>query len=185
MNWQASAIVIIAFVIILFFQSQKRFKNKMLCVFHRPNQTKVEKWVPMTARHVIFDQGRYGIGMYHVDQECIELQWYDRGINKLFPTLIPTLEFWWDMEEPLNPKTRQRSWRTPEALNAAWQEHTHEAYARASATMSGMKQNKMFTVIVPLLIIGILIIGMFILYSKIGSLNAQMFDLSQQIKLKP
>lgn len=185
MNWQLSGMVIFGVLVLLFFSSQKRLKNKMLCTFHRPNSTKIEKWVPLTARHVIFDQGRYGIGMYHIDQECIELQWYDRGINKLYPTLIPTLEFWWNMEEPLNPKTRQTSWRTPEALNAAWQEHQHEAYAKASASnIAGIKQNKLFTVIVPLLIIGILVIGGFIVYSKLGVIEIRQSAIEQQMKLK-
>ncbi len=183
-GWVISMAIILGFLFIFFYMSQTRFKNKMLCVFHRPNQTKIEKWVPLSARFVVFDQGRYGIGQYELDQECIELEWYDRGFNKFFPTLIPTLEFNWDTPNPLNfKKGGQSSWHTPEVRYAAWQEHNHNAYAKATAAQSGMKQNKFFTVLVPLIIIGLLVIGFFVIYTTTSGLQAQIYQMQQQIKV--
>lgn len=185
MNWNLSILIILAFTIVIFLVTQNRFKNKILCTFHRPNNTKIERWVPMTARAVIFDNGKYGIGQYEIDSECIELHWYERGFNKIFPTLVPTLEFNWDTPNPLNfKKGGQSSWHTPEVRYYAWQEHSHNAYAKSTASVSGIKQNKLFTVVIPLIIIGILVIGIFFLYTNIQTINGNLQFLQQQIKIK-
>ncbi len=178
-------IVLAVFIILIFWASQRKFKNKMLCVFHRPNKTKIEIWVPLFARFVRFDQGKYGVGDYEVDPDCVELQWYNRGLNKIFPILIPTMEFWWDTPNPLNPVTKQRTWHTPEVRNASWEEHQHIAYAKAAAQQSGGKKNFLERIL-PLIMIGLIIITGYLVYTNMqqtAQLSGQVSQMQQQIKL--
>lgn len=143
----SSNILLYLFVFVLFFafaiiQSQTRFRDKMLCTFRRPNKVKIEKWVPMSyaGKYVTFDRGRYGIGQYYVNPKMISLQWYDRGINKLFPILVPTLDFRYNNDQPIDPETGLNSWLTPEAQYATYQEHQHIAYAKGTAAQVGKKE---------------------------------------------
>ena len=182
-DWTVSAIMIVGFILFLFFQSQNRFKNKMLCYFIRPNKQRIEKWVPLHSTHVVFDRGQYGVARYICDPECITMLWYERGINKFFPVLVPVLEFKWDTPNALNPTTFESTWHTPEARQAAWEEHQHVAFARAAAVAAGTKTNKMITVLLPVITVGLVLIVLFIVYQGMAGLDERMFYLEQQLKL--
>ena len=159
----ASIIIILIGVIGIFYYSQSKLKNKMLCTFIRPNRQRIEKWVPLHSKYVIFDRGKYGIGHYECDPNCITLLWYDRGVQKFFPTIIPTLEFKWDTPNPLDPKTFQSTWHTPEARNAAWEEHQHIAFAKGTAAQVG-KKSRFPEWFFPIITVGICVIILFIVY---------------------
>jgi len=181
-NVAVSAIVIIGFVIFIFYYSQQKFKDKMLCTFIRPNRQKIEAWVPLQNKYVVWDRGKYGTGHYNVDPNCITLMWYDRGFNKFFPILIPTLEFKWDTPNPLNPKTFESTWHTPEAREAAWEEHEHIAFAKAAAAAAG-KKSKVPTWLFPLITVVLILMTLYIVYQGLTGLDIKLFNLEQQIKL--
>jgi len=185
-NWSISIAVVAVFVLLIFYMSQQKLKNKMLCTFIRPNRQKIEKWVPLQSKYVVFDRGRYGIGHYECDPMCITMLWYDRGFNKLFPMLIPTLEFKWDTPNPLNPATFESTWHSPEARQAAWEEHQHTAFARAAAAQAGKKGlfGGMGSWLLPVIAIILIAAVLFIVYKGLGGLDRRLFDLEQLIKIK-
>ena len=123
--------------------SQMKFKDKMLCYFLRPNKQRIEKFVPIHSKYVIFDRGKYGVGRYLIDPRCIVLQWWDRDlIHKLFPTLIPTMSFRWDTQYPENPESYEATFKSPELVNAAYQEHQQISFSKGAANQAsgGKKQ---------------------------------------------
>lgn len=181
-NLELSIIIIMAFVGVFFYVSQQKFKDKILCTFIRPNRQKIEKWVPLQEKHVVFDRGRYGVEQYRVDPECITMMWFTRGFNKFFPVLIPTLDFKWDTENPLDPKTFTNTWRTPEALHAAWQSHQHVSFAKGTAAAVG-KKGRFPEWFFPLATVGAVLIVLFVVWQGMGGLDQRMFALEQQIKL--
>ena len=144
MNWGTSLFIIAVFVLVVWYVTQTRFKNKMLCRFRRPNHQLIEKWVPIYVKYVVFDNGKYGIGQYVVDPRCIQPYWYDRGFSKIFPTLVPTLDFRYDTPYPLNPETFEVTWQTPEVVRAAWQEHNAQEFAKGAASQAGGKKKERF-----------------------------------------
>ena len=154
----------------------------MLCTFIRPNRQKIEKWVPLYSSYVVFDRKKYGIGHYECDPECITMMWFTRGINKFFPILIPTLEFKWDTKYPLNPKTWQVTWKTPEAEHAGWEEHQHIAFAKATAAASGHK-GKFPEWFFPLIIVALILAVLYFSYSGFIGLDERMFNMEQGLKL--
>lgn len=174
--------VVLLFACIFFYMSQLKMRDKMLCFFIRPNKQRIERWVPIYATHVTFDRGKYGKGDYVVDPDCITMMWYTRGINKFFPVLIPTLEFKWDCEYPLDPKTFVSSWRTPEARNAAWEEHQHVAYAKGTAMAVG-KKGRFPEWLFPVVTAGLILIVLFVVWQGQSGLDQRMFDIEQQLKL--
>jgi hypothetical protein len=178
-----SIVIVLLFALIIFWYSQTKFKNKMLCYFLRPNKQRIKKFVPLYSNYVIFDRGKYGVQRYNVDPNCIILEWYTGGINKLFPTLVPTLDFEWHNPNPRNPATGTVGWRTPEVEYAAFQGQSYVGMARAMAQQAGMKRNKIMELI-PLIILGVVIIIGFVMYQYMGSLNEQMGALQQMINLK-
>lgn len=160
MNWGTSLFIIAIFILFVWSLSQARFKNKMLCRFRRPNHQLIEKWVPMYVKYVVFDSGKYGVGQYTVDPRCIQNMWYDRGINKFFPALIPTLDFRYDTPYPLNPESFETTWQTPEVVRAAWQEHNAQEFAKGAASQSGGKRKDRFTMTTFLAIAAVILVVM-------------------------
>jgi len=104
--------------------------------------------------------------------------WYDRGIHKFFPTLVPTLEFKHDTPNPLDPKTFQSTWHTPEARHAAWQEHQHVAFAKGTAAQVG-KKSRFPEWFFPLLQIGVVLFVLFLVWQ----LGSRLDYLEQLIKV--
>lgn len=185
MNIQLSLTIIVAFIFIIFYISQTKFKNKMLCYFIRPNKQKIEKWVPLYAKYIVFDNGKYGIGHYDVDPNCITLQLYNRGFNRFFPTFVPTLEFKWDTPNPLDPTTFQSTWASPEQRNAAWNEHNHIEFSKGVAAQGGEKKGRFPSWFWPIVTIVIVIAVAFIMFQMMNGIIGQVNSVNQEIqKLK-
>lgn len=157
--------IIFAGVLGMFVYSMNAHKNQMLCAFIRPNKQRIEKWVPLYSKYIIWDRGKYGIGRYDVDPECIVMQWYDRGINKLFPMLVPYAEYKWDTPRPLDPRTGKSTWLTPETAAAAFQEHNYVAFEKGTQTQIG-KKDRFPSWFFPVITLGVLLIIMFMVYSQ-------------------
>ena len=155
----------------------------MLCYFLRPNKQRIKKWVPLYSRHIVFDRGKYGISQYRVNPKCIVMEWWNGGVNKFFPTLVPTLEFRWDTPDPIDPETSEPyRWKTPEVEAAGYQGHGYTAFARAAMQQGGVKRNKIVE-LVPLIGLGVLVIACIIGYQLLGNVNLQLGALQQQINL--
>ena len=182
-NMEPSIIVILAFALIIFIFSQKKFDNKMLCYFIRPNKTRFKKFVPIFYTHVEYDRGKYGKEWYKINWKYVTHERYTGGVNKLFPVWIPTFEFYWNNPNPVDPDTGQASWHTPEVEAAGYQGHGYTAFARAAIQQSGVKQSKVMQFI-PIIILGILLIVCFVGYQYLGSLNEQLGIIQQQINLQ-
>lgn len=118
----------------LFWYSQSKLKNRLLCTFRRANKTKVEKLIPIRSKYVIFDGGRY-----NVNPKRISLFWYNRGIHQFFPTWLPTLDFTFDDPNALNPEDFKVTWDTPEAREASGQEDAFRAFAKGVTAQLGKK----------------------------------------------
>jgi len=128
---QTTMTLIVGVILVVWVITQQKFKGKMLCYFIRPNRVRIKKFVPLTNKHVRFEKSKYvPAGLYRCDPNCITMEWFSGGLNKIFPVFIPTLEFKWDTPNPLDPKTFESTWHTPEARDAAWEEHQHVAFAR-------------------------------------------------------
>ena len=177
-----SIIIILVVTLAIFWYSQIKFKNKMLCYFLRPNRQRIKKWVPLYTNYVIFDRGKYGIQRYRVNPECIIMEWYTGGISRIFPTLVPTLDFRWDNPNATDPKTSQGSWHTPEVEAAAFQGASYVGLTRAMAEQVGMKRNKIMELI-PLIVLGVVIIIAVVGYMYLGNISKQVGSLQQQINL--
>jgi hypothetical protein len=179
-DYTTSIIIVLLFLLGIFWYSQTKFKNKMLCYFLRPNKQRVKKWVPLYSRHVVFDRGKYGIQQYRVNPKCIVLEWWTGGINKFFPTLVPTLDFRWDSPNPIDPETSVSSWHTPEVEAAGYQGHGYTAFARAAMQQAGGKRDKLQWLIT-IAILGAIIIVAIVGFQYMGSLNEQLGQIQQQI----
>ena len=151
----------------------------MLCYFLRPNKQRIKKWVPMYSRHVEFDRGKYGIERYRILPQCIILEWYNAGINKFFPVLIPTLDFRWDTPNPKDPTTGETySWHSPEVEAAGYSGQSYVGFTKAAMAQTGIKRNKLIEMI-PLITLGLLIIGGVILYQFLAGMSGQIEAIQQ------
>jgi hypothetical protein len=167
--------------------SQLKLRNKLLCTFTRPNMTKVESWIPLYSQEVVFDDGKYGIGRYQVVPKCITMAWYTREMNRLFPTLVPTMDFVWWSDMPIDPKTGKPTWATPEARQAGRQEDNIKSLARqVAAAGNGGKKSRFPEWFFPAIVGVALILVAFFLYSQIKTIGTALNSVENQLKvLKP
>jgi len=129
----------------------------------------------------MFDRGKYGIERYKVKPKCIVLEWYNGGVNRLFPTLIPTLEFKWFSSDPINPETGDPDIHSPEVEAAAYQGQSYVGLARAmNQQTGGAKRNKLMELI-PLITLGLVVIIGFVVYTGMANMSAQI-SAQQQIE---
>ena len=154
----------------------------MLCYFLRPNRQRIKKFVPLYINYVIFDRGKYGIQRYRVNPECIVMEWYTGGMSRFFPVLVPTLDFRWDSPNPIDPRTSQTSWHTPEVEAAAYQGQSYIGLSKAMASQIGGKKNKIMELI-PLIVLGIIIILAFLVYTQGQQMTLNFRAMQEQINL--
>lgn len=177
---EKSIIVCLVFALIIFWYSQRKFYNKLYCTFHGVDKVIIKAFVPKDSRNVKFSWKKGENGLYAIIPSCIEHIKYTGGINKLFPVMIPHLEFYWYCPYPVDPNTGQVSWLTPEARAAAWDEHQHIAYAKASVAMSGTKK-KMLDVLIPLITIGLIVVVGYLTYQNSQAIQKLMASILELI----
>ena len=159
-----SVVIILIVLLAIAYYAHTRWKGKLLCVFHTETSMRVETSVPVNARHVRFAARRRGDkGLYHVLPKYFENTWYNKGVNMFFPVLLPTQEWRWNSPEPIDPKTSQSSWHTPEVRYSAWQEHSHKGFTAAAAAQVGKKQSSLERYM-PLIILGVCMITLILVY---------------------
>ena len=157
----STLIIIFAVGIIgMFWYSQSKLKNKLLCTFRRANKTKVEKLIPLKSRYVIFDGGRY-----NVNPKRISLFWYNRGMHQFFPTWLPTLDYNYQSQNPLDPGTFKDTWDTPEAREASGQEDAFKAFAKGISTQVG-KKSRFPEWLFPMITIGAILVVGYLVYQQ-------------------
>ena len=178
-----SIIIILVFVILIYWGSQRKFRNKVLCTFIRPNRQEIERWVPLHSKYVIFEKRKGEKSQYIIDPNCMTTMLYDRGLNKLFPVPIYKLTFRWDTPNPLNPNTFQSTWHTPEARDAAWEEHQHIAFSKGIGTQIGGK-SKFPAWFFPVITLILVFVVLLITYQGLAGLDERMFNLEQMIKVR-
>jgi len=148
--------------------ANSRLRNKIYCSFRRVNKTKIEKFVRMTSRYVIFDGRRYDI-----IPSCVTLLWWDKGfIHQLFPQNVVALDFTHESRFPLDPNTLKPVIISPEVRGAMNKEEWVKSYAKGFAPPSGKKQS-MIQQYLPLITVGFVVLLGFYLYSNQQALSQQ------------
>ncbi len=182
-QYAPSIIICLLFLLGIFIYAQTKFKNKMLCYFLRPNKQRIKKFVPLYSTYVIFDRKKYGIERYRIDPNCIIFEWYTGGVNKLFPVLIPTLDFEWWNPNPRNPATGQIGWHTPEVEAAAYQGQSYVGLARAMAQQAGGGKRNKIMELIPIIILGVVIIMAYIVWTGQSQQAKNFQAMQEQINL--
>jgi hypothetical protein len=148
--------------------------------------TEIEAWIPLYSQEVVFDNGKYGVGRYQVVPKCITMQWYTREMNRMFPTLVPTMHFVWWSDMPIDPKTGKPSWATPEARQAGRQEDNIKSLARQVAAAGSGKKSRYPEWFIPVILGAAMLLIAFFLYSKINGIGVALNSVENQLKaLKP
>lgn len=175
MDWSTSLVVVCLFLVGLVWYSQQKFQHKMLCRFVMPHNVEIEKWVPIFSRYVVLKTKR-GTERYVIDARYIVMRLYEGGVNKLFPVMVPTLEYNWTSENPIDRTTGEpSSWKTPDIAGAAWQGSQFAAFTKAIAAQVAKKG--LAGMLPYILIAGVVILAAIFLYSQIQGLSGEIQSL--------
>lgn len=168
-------VAIVLLVGYVFFEQIQK-KNQVYCSFRRPNRTKIEKWVKLHSKYVIFEGGKY-----RVNPKKITLLWWNRGILGMFGVgfWVPSLDYRWDTDQPLDPDTFETTWDTPEVRNMLGSEEDYKDFAKG-APPAGAKKEGVFQRFLPWIMLAILLVLALWIYQMQG----QLAGLMQLIKVK-
>ena len=151
-------------------------RDKILCTFRRINKTKINKFVKMNSRYVIFDNGKYDI-----ISSRITFLWYNGGfIHMIFPQWVATLDFSHTSRFPHDPNNMNKNWETPEVRNAINKSELVTSYFKTSTPNSTKKQGKLTEYLPWIAIMAVVLVG-FYLYNNMQILNNQLAYLQNAI----
>ena len=165
MDYQLLLIVFLVGIMMVFFNSIAKFKGKIVCTFISPNKTKLEKLIKSSAKHVIFNGGRYD-----VDSRRITTLWYSKGIHSFFPIPVPSLDFRYNSRNALDPETGETTWDTAEAREAAGQEENYKAFNKGLQVQTGSK-SRFPAWLFPVITIGAIAVIGYLVYQQSGHLS--------------
>ena len=150
MGLEMTIAVLAVGALIMFWSSQRKFKDKVYCIMHTQQGIRLELWLPLWQRHVKYGNRKKGDeGIYYINPAYFTNTLWDKGINKFFPAQVKTIEFMWYSPLPINFMAERRwdperqeelpaiSWHTPEVRNAAWNERGYRSFQEASAIVGG------------------------------------------------
>jgi hypothetical protein len=153
-------------------------KGKIKCQFRRKDGTTETKTLPMKGGYVYYNGGRYEINRRRIDIHWAKL-W------GLLPFPMPFLEWKWDTDQPLDPKTFKNSWDSPEARNASDSEKDWRSFNQGWDSQTGSKKSSGFERWIPWIALGAIVIVGFLVYQlsgKLGVIEQQIQSLGGMIK---
>lgn len=178
MDSKTMLIAFLVIIILMLWFSLKNLEGKIKCVFHTKDRTVEEKTLKTTDKMVKFSQGTY-----EINPRRFSIKWIRLWSVFSFPMLYQ--EWKWDSSQPLDPSTFKNSWDTPEARNASDSEREWRGFNQGIDTQLGKKQSGLERWL-PYITIGVVVIGLFFLYStfngKLGILEQQLQNLAAMYK---
>ena len=151
-------------------------RNKIYCSFRRVNKTKIDKFVKMDSRYVVFDKKKYDIV-----SSCITFVWWDKGlVHFLFPQWVATLDFTWNNRWPHDPNTQKPVIISPEVRNAMNKEEWVKSYAKGFTPPTAKKQT-LFQQYLPMIsVLLVVVVGLY-LYNNMQALANQIAIMQNSI----
>lgn len=179
MSIQTFITAMAGFILVMAWYANTSKRNKILCTFRRVNKTKIVKFVKMSSRYVIFDNGKYDI-----IPSRITFQWYTGGIiHMLFPQWVATLDYSYSSRFPHDPNNLAITSETPAVRKALNKEEWVESYykgAKPSSTSS--KKIGLLTQYLPwIAIVLVLLVAVFV-YNNVANMNTHLSILENNLR---
>ncbi len=164
------------FLVAVAWQANNRLRNKIYCTFRRVNKTKIEKFVKMESRFVIFDGGKYD-----VIPSKITFIWWNKGlIHQLFPQWVASLDYSWYSRFPHDPNKLEVTAETPSIRRALNKQEWVESYYKGAKPSSATKQSGIVQFL-PWISIGLVVLVGFFLYTNIQGIGQQLSILENNL----
>jgi len=120
-------IVVIFFLYASF--SARKNRNKIRCRYTSRSKQTFTKVVDAKASSVFFD------GMkFYIVPSCVKHHWMEDGIQWLFPTFMPEMDFVWNSEFPVDPNTGEPVVLSPNVAGIYKEEESYRNYAGGQQT---------------------------------------------------
>jgi hypothetical protein len=174
---QYGVMVFIILICFLAMFNTRALRKKIRCRYtSRSNQT-YEKFVPAKSASVVFE-GR----KFFIVPSCVKHHWFDKGLSQLFPTFMPEMDFIWNSQYPVDPKTALPVILSPEVANALDQEGSMQDYAGSQkAAIAGGKRAGGLEKYLPWIAIGgVALIGIYV-YMSMSPMSKDMDIIKQAI----
>ena len=163
-------------LVVMAWSANTNKRNKIYCTIRRVNKTKIEKFVKMTSRFVIFDGGKYDI-----IPSRITFIWWNKGlIHQLFPQWVASLDFTWSSRWPHDPNKLHVTAETPRTRNALNKEEWVESYYKGAKPSSKIQKNMIEQYLPWIALIGVGLVGAY-LYTTMQGMAMDLADLRNTI----
>jgi len=151
-------------------------RDKIYCSFRRVNRTKINRFVKMNSRYVVFDGKRKD-----VIPSCITFEWWDKGIvGFMFPQWVATLDFVPSNNFPIDPKTGQTVVLSDEVRQAMNKEEWVKSYAKGFTPPSAKKQTFIQQYLPWMAVILVVLLAVY-MYANMQNFNRALFDITNKV----
>ncbi len=154
-TWFVFIILIVAYLA----YDTRSLSKKVFCTFRGRDGTRLTKWATMTQGRILHDNG-----WYYVRPDRTYQALYTGGLHFLIPTWIRCSDYKWDSPQPLDPKTWNNDYETPEQRRQLDKEEDIRALHEGNRKAQGaMKQGALSNFMPIIIVIGFVAVG-FVIY---------------------
>jgi hypothetical protein len=122
-------IVIILLVVLYASFSARKNRTKLRCRYTSRSKQTFNKVVDAKSSTVFFDNKKF-----YIVAGCVKHHWMDDGIQWLFPTFMPEMDFVWNSEFPVDPNTGNPVVLSPDVAGIYKEEESYRNYAGGQQT---------------------------------------------------
>ena len=175
MSFSTFLVVIVVLMFIMAYYSTNKKRNQILCRYSGKDKTIEQKWLNADKGYVIF-RGR----KFDVITRRIQSFWFTSGIHYLFPTKVNYQEWSWYSRFPHDPDNYENVWETPEVRDAINTSELVQSFYKTT-TPTATKKKSMLEAYLPFIILIVVVLGGFFLYTNIQGIAAHVASMQNQI----
>ena len=122
-------VVIVLLVVLYASFTTRKNRSKIRCRYTSRSKQTFTKTVDAKASSVFLDSKKF-----YIVPRCVKHHWMDDGIQWLFPTFMPEMDFVWNSEFPVDPNTGNPVVLSPDVAGIYKEEESYRNYAGGQQT---------------------------------------------------
>jgi len=107
----------------------RKLRRKIHCGYTSISKQDYEKDIDAKASSVFFEGKKF-----FIVSRCIKHKWYDGGLQWFAPMFMPSIDFVWNSEFPVDPNTGEPVVLTPEVAGIYREAESYQNYAGGQQT---------------------------------------------------
>ena len=129
MSYQTVGFYFLIFVVLYNAYSARKLRHKIHCRYTSNSKQDYEKDVDAKSSSVFFEGKKF-----FIVSRCVKHKWFESGLQWLSPMFMPSIDFVWNSEFPVDPNTGEPVVLSPEVAGIYREAESYQHYASGQQT---------------------------------------------------